>query len=515
MGVNLVCNLEMLQTSVQSATSAWSPIHSYTYVAGSSYDGVTSSSFEIVANNRDSSARTVQLRVGTTVLASISIPANSTYTRRSVSFTLDTSAAITQWNINMPATTSAGQVEVYVARIIIRQQNATKTRVHVPLFGHQFVDGGIPNNSTAIVGYSSASYINPAAYFRPYFRYFENNWLSVGSIYLRGVVINSGTAGIKLRTATGNDVSGSEVTTTATGTQNMQSFFPMSNLVDSEHYYVQVRNNGTNVTGICKLYLDIPVTLGDSGRCEVFTLAGAGINNTTTGYTTTFRRYKSTQCYSGYTYPNTYFVLSGSCADNTNVITLVKTDTNTDSDSVIGNYGWINFNSTTHAYKRIYIDYNNISCGTASYHMSTGAITTTNPKNISPSYICVVVNDFYAKSVGESRTAATPNPNISFKKLSLSDTKGFSDDFNDNSLNTNWVYDTPVGTITESGGTLNFNIPEGSDGGWGSGIRTSPLILSNLTNGDFEATIKISSHIAHDGTVAGLVLYQDNSNVAW
>lgn len=87
------------------------------------------------------------------------------------------------------------------------------------------------------------------------------------------------------------------------------------------------------------------------------------------------------------------------------------------------------------------------------------------------------------------------------------------DNFNDNSIDTGkWTTNTPVGTITETGGQLQISVPGTAD--WWNYTGNSPIIYTplpeNITN--YAVTVKLTSSTLPSGTLRGLILYQDRAN---
>ena len=87
------------------------------------------------------------------------------------------------------------------------------------------------------------------------------------------------------------------------------------------------------------------------------------------------------------------------------------------------------------------------------------------------------------------------------------------DNFDDGSIAAFWTTSTPVGTITESGGTLNISIGSGVNGNWWTGTdEYAPIIYQNIPTTDFTMTVKVSSYSAPTSSYVGIMLYKDRDN---
>jgi hypothetical protein len=99
------------------------------------YDGDPRWYFEIIAKNADTEDKTITLRTNSGAKATLTVPAGTTSATRyrTAPFAPDSGWAL--YYLSLPATASDYQLVVWSRRIIIRQTNATKTRIQIPLFG--------------------------------------------------------------------------------------------------------------------------------------------------------------------------------------------------------------------------------------------------------------------------------------------------------------------------------------------------------------------------------------------
>ena len=98
-----------------------------------SYDGVSSYELEIIARNRDSLSRSVRLIDSMDMeVVSISLPPGTEdYTRFKVSFTPNVEEDI--YRLELEQTGADLDLALWAARILVNQENATKTRLYFPL----------------------------------------------------------------------------------------------------------------------------------------------------------------------------------------------------------------------------------------------------------------------------------------------------------------------------------------------------------------------------------------------
>ncbi|MEZ0392038.1 MAG: hypothetical protein ACAH59_07490, partial [Pseudobdellovibrionaceae bacterium] len=132
-GVNLEVPIELVDKGLASRTTVATFERTRTSFNSDDYDGVVDRSFEIVASNADSVARSVQLLDSSgAVKATLSVPARSNNPTRVRGAFAATSGA-SNYRLQLSATASAGQLQVFAGRMLIRQENATQTKIYIPL----------------------------------------------------------------------------------------------------------------------------------------------------------------------------------------------------------------------------------------------------------------------------------------------------------------------------------------------------------------------------------------------
>lgn len=97
---------------------------------------------------------------------------------------------------------------------------------------------------------------------------------------------------------------------------------------------------------------------------------------------------------------------------------------------------------------------------------------------------------------------------------SAANTFSVYDDFGDESIGSVWNSQSGEGTITESSSdTLDFSYSGTDTDWWSDGREVTALELASLPSGDFWAQIKLNSYTVNSSTMAGIAIYQDDSNV--
>ena len=138
-GLNLEVPLEMVAHGLEGVgdgTGTTNHNRSRIFLDPADYDGATYY-FEIVAKNTDSVNRNVYLRRttgGAAYHATITVGAGTAnFTRYRVALSAAPAAGKQQYLVRVTDTTSAAQLVVSTARVIVQQTNATKTRIQIPL----------------------------------------------------------------------------------------------------------------------------------------------------------------------------------------------------------------------------------------------------------------------------------------------------------------------------------------------------------------------------------------------
>jgi hypothetical protein len=161
MSINLEVPLEMLDFGVSSLSTGVNLLPStYLFLDSDDYDGATYT-FEIVASNLHATIDyTVDMYdvTGSAIKATITVPANTTNPKRfrSGSWT-PTDATNRTYGVQLAQTAVENHLVVFVARIIVTQVNATKTRIQIPLINGNMLSAF--NYVTSIDLTKSLSYV--------------------------------------------------------------------------------------------------------------------------------------------------------------------------------------------------------------------------------------------------------------------------------------------------------------------------------------------------------------------
>lgn len=102
---------------------------------------------------------------------------------------------------------------------------------------------------------------------------------------------------------------------------------------------------------------------------------------------------------------------------------------------------------------------------------------------------------------------------VGFDTILLTIKYFFTDNFNDASINPKWTPSTPVGSITESGGTMNVNLGSGVASG---SFNTCPIVTNPLpTSGNWIAGTKLTNTSLNGEVNTGLILLSDRNNLGY
>jgi fibronectin type 3 domain-containing protein len=131
--MNLEVAIELTDQGLGSDVAPNTFARTRTSLNTTDYDGTVTYSFEIVATNSDAVPRTVDLvdATGATV-GSVAVPATTVLPTRIRSSAVPTAGA-NNYRIKTAATTNSSSLQVYSARIMVHQINASRTKLYIPL----------------------------------------------------------------------------------------------------------------------------------------------------------------------------------------------------------------------------------------------------------------------------------------------------------------------------------------------------------------------------------------------
>lgn len=146
-GLTLQVPVELTDQAMNSSTIATNFQRTLTSLNTTNYDGTVTYNFSIVAKNTDSVAHAVSvLDASFNVVATINVPGlTSNPTLFSTSMTPD--VGLMQYIVQLAGTSTAGQLEVDSARILVNQTNATKTMIYIPLLASSAAASNLDANA--------------------------------------------------------------------------------------------------------------------------------------------------------------------------------------------------------------------------------------------------------------------------------------------------------------------------------------------------------------------------------
>lgn len=131
--VNLQVPVEMVDQALSSDNVAVTFDRTLTSIEPAAYDGTVTYELEVVASNSEGAPYNVNVvDEGNSVVGSLVIPAGTTdWTRFKTALTL--LPGLQNYRLQLSGTSSAGSLQVFAARILINQVNATRTKIYYPL----------------------------------------------------------------------------------------------------------------------------------------------------------------------------------------------------------------------------------------------------------------------------------------------------------------------------------------------------------------------------------------------
>lgn len=251
-GVNLEAVIDLVDRALSSNTSAVTWDRTRTSLDTGDYDGTVTYTFEVVAENTHATnAETIDLynSAGASV-ASINIPANtSTIKRFSTTFT--PTAGANNYRVRTSATASNGDMEVWAARILVKQVGATTTKLYIPLGGRLYNSSSTSTTSTldslASGTYGQGTAMRWAKWRKDVSSYAD---IAAGSPWTFEAVISNSSGGstayASLFNATDStQVTASEITTTSASPTLVSASFAnnATNFDDLDEFEVRIKRS--------------------------------------------------------------------------------------------------------------------------------------------------------------------------------------------------------------------------------------------------------------------------------
>ncbi|MGE0762141.1 MAG: hypothetical protein AB7N80_02570 [Bdellovibrionales bacterium] len=134
-GISLEVPIELVDAGLASQTANVTFARTRTSLNTADYDGTVTYDFEVVAINQDAVARSVSLIDSSgSGIATISVAANLTEPTMIRTVATPTSGA-NNYRVQIQGTSANEQLEIFSARLFVRQRGATRTKIYIPLIG--------------------------------------------------------------------------------------------------------------------------------------------------------------------------------------------------------------------------------------------------------------------------------------------------------------------------------------------------------------------------------------------
>ena len=291
--MNLEFPVELTDLGLASTTSAHAFARTRTSLNTTNYDGTVTYFFEAIVQNTDSSSKAVTLlNSSDAIVATLNIPSGTGVpTRVRASFT--PTAGSNNYRVQLPATSSAGLLEVASARILINQINATKTKIYHPLLAAS--TGAVSSDSDGFVDSTTAATYGELASTSIFRRQASKlATLSAQNAWeletLVGATGSAEGAVVLYNTTTSEIVANTEATFAAAGPLLVKSPFAEGStsfgLTNENHLYeVSLRCTAECSTGTIQLYkagLWVRLTSLDKAQVQFRTGFGQNVLSTTT-----------------------------------------------------------------------------------------------------------------------------------------------------------------------------------------------------------------------------------------
>jgi hypothetical protein len=321
-GLNLVVPIELLELPIRGSGVAFSCMASQVPINPADYDGVISYEFEIVATS--TSAATIQLArtSDSGTVATIGIGTTGTATRFSVQFTPPSSADT--YYLRLPVS-GTNDPTVYSARILIRQFNASKTKLYFPLASGIYttvpatVDTSMPIASTGSTSYTTfyaTSSQGSATLWKYDPTYLETVPTSGTPWALESIISTSSgtrTASIGLYTSGGTPVTGVESSTNSTAPQYFSFPFGTGLLSGGTSYQARIKMSSGSAGPVTYVYKSaLTVKLTNLKRAESYYRVGRYVGGAAGATSTVTHAYQRARVnLSWFSNPTAYFETVG------------------------------------------------------------------------------------------------------------------------------------------------------------------------------------------------------------
>lgn len=282
---HLVVPFEMVDRSLSSDDGgAVTFDRSITPLNTSDFDGQVSYLAEIVAENNDASSKTIEIvDSSSTVRGSVTLASGTSNTLFRFAFT--PTAGSNQYRVRLPVTAADDLVRVYMAKILVFQRYATKTRIFIPMAAYKpglFVntDNGGTVDTTNSTSYGSTPTNTPM------WRRNSNAFSQPdGSLPFEfGVVLAATSGGTAFATlyddVATSTIAGSALSTASTSLTYLSTTLSNASFPESNKFHVQIKtDNGSYVAKLYRAFLSVKLTNLSHG--EVYYRVATHLQGTT------------------------------------------------------------------------------------------------------------------------------------------------------------------------------------------------------------------------------------------
>ena len=260
--MNIEVYRELVQyglASVAGTSSYLTPWRTQTAINTGDYAGSSLTwTFEIVATNSDTAARTVELVYSTTInsrttlvsVASISVPASTTSAKR-FSATFTPYSGLAYYYVRVQGSTSASQVTVTEARVRVAVTSATKAVVEVPLISANYgTTSNADDNTVYVDRVKATAWSHGSTNYYARWKYTASEWANIVDVQVHHIL--STTSGYSaysgIVTAGGTTLlTGSDTPANSVTTPNLViATVAASSLTDGTEYEAAIKGSSSS-----------------------------------------------------------------------------------------------------------------------------------------------------------------------------------------------------------------------------------------------------------------------------
>lgn len=252
MALNLEVPLEMVAYGVSNNTgSAITYARTRINLDTNDYDGATYY-FEVIGTADNTSSTTIQLinSAGSAVTnSSITMPASTLSSKRLRSNAITLTSGADNYRVQIGAVANNG-CNIYVARIIVVQASATKTRIQIPLIGATWSNTGT-SDTQATDTTTSASYAQNDSTIYSLWNFQAANFVAPASTnpFSLETIMSTGSGATTIKSSLFNATDNTQITgseqsvATATVTNTVTNFSSDTNFLTNKDYELRIQRS--------------------------------------------------------------------------------------------------------------------------------------------------------------------------------------------------------------------------------------------------------------------------------